>query len=188
MMKDQNNEGEDARTLTGEPCDEYFASRKEFYEWFDVNYPPNCLISRPAWHASRIWNEATGRMKWLEAEFARLSEESARLTQEVEDGEAADADRRASMHRLEAEVARLSIAGAEHAALRGLANGCNRTASEAERTLPQPPSARESDDVASLLAVGFERLDSRLAALETRLASEFDAVSAKLSVLPERPR
>ena len=42
----------------------------EFTKWFTANYPPNCVISRPEWHAPKIWRAA--RVPDLLAENERL--------------------------------------------------------------------------------------------------------------------
>ena len=33
-------------------------AEQRFVEWFLENYPPDCVLSRPAWHAPKIWRAA----------------------------------------------------------------------------------------------------------------------------------
>ena len=49
----------------------------EFTKWFTANYPPNCVISRPEWHAPKIWRAA--RVPDLIAENERLLAANTRL-------------------------------------------------------------------------------------------------------------
>lgn len=37
--------------------------QKSFEEWFLQNYPPDCILARPAWHAPKIYRAATHHLQ-----------------------------------------------------------------------------------------------------------------------------
>jgi hypothetical protein len=42
----------------------------EFTEWFLHNYPTDCILARPAWHAPKIYRAATFRLERQRDELA----------------------------------------------------------------------------------------------------------------------
>lgn len=64
---------------------EQVAARKaEFEEWFVKNYPPNCIIGKPEWHAPKIFRAATRDMADLIARQAKVIEAAEQLYRATE--------------------------------------------------------------------------------------------------------
>lgn len=56
------------------------AGREEFIAWFVANYPgPNTIISKPDWHAPKIFRAATHRLERENAELRAVLDASQAL-------------------------------------------------------------------------------------------------------------